>query len=47
MGARDASDAWDLRCQVREGLIGYLASQQPRSLPRQRLAVEGGTRALS
>ena len=47
MGARDASDAWDLRCQVREGLIAFLASRQPGSLPRQRLSVEGATRSLS
>jgi hypothetical protein len=36
MDARNSSDAWDLRCLVREGLIAYLRKNRPESLPRYR-----------
>jgi hypothetical protein len=36
MDARNSSDAWDLRCLVREGLIAYLQKNRPESLPRYR-----------
>ena len=36
MGARDASDAWDLRCHVREELVGYLQREFPQALHRLR-----------
>jgi small-conductance mechanosensitive channel len=36
MDARNSSDAWDLRCLVREGLIDYLLKNHPQSLPRFR-----------
>jgi small-conductance mechanosensitive channel len=36
MDARNSSDAWDLRCLVREGLIEYLKQNHPESLPRYR-----------
>jgi hypothetical protein len=36
MDARNSSDAWDLRCLVREGLIDYLQKKYPGSLPRYR-----------
>ena len=36
MDARNASDAWDLRCLVREGLIDYLSKNHPQCLPRYR-----------
>ncbi len=36
MDARDSSDAWDLRCLVREKLIAYLQENHPESLPRYR-----------
>jgi small-conductance mechanosensitive channel len=36
MDARNSSDAWDLRCLVREKLIGYLQKNHPESLPRYR-----------
>ncbi|WP_406209898.1 mechanosensitive ion channel family protein [Kitasatospora sp. NBC_01560] len=39
MTARDASDAFDLRCWVREELIGYLRAEHPYALPR--VAVTG------
>lgn len=36
MSAKDASAAWDLRCEVREGLIRFLQANYPESLPRRR-----------
>lgn len=46
MGARNSSDAWDLRCTVREQLVAFLQSEYPDSLPRLRaeLAEEAGGR---
>jgi len=40
MDARNSSDAWDLRCLVREKLIGFLQKNYPGSLPRYRGAFE-------
>ena len=34
--ARSASDAFDLRCELREKLIAYLQAELPGSLPRRR-----------
>ncbi|HUN86199.1 MAG TPA: mechanosensitive ion channel family protein [Terracidiphilus sp.] len=34
--ARNSSDAWDLRCLVREKLLAYLQKNHPGSLPRYR-----------
>lgn len=39
--AADASAAWDLRCQVREQLVGYLQREHPGALPRLRAVVSG------
>ena len=36
--ARDASQAWDLRCEVREKLIDYLRERHPGSLPQVRVS---------
>lgn len=36
MDARDSGNAWDLRCYVREKLIGYLQEKYPHSLPKIR-----------
>jgi small-conductance mechanosensitive channel len=36
MSARDASDAWDLRCHVREKLIEYVRTRYPAALPKVR-----------
>jgi small-conductance mechanosensitive channel len=36
MDARDSSQAWDLRCLVREKLIQFLQQRHPQSLPRYR-----------
>ena len=41
--AADAGRAFDLRCAVREKLIGHIAAEMPEALPRHRLAPgEGG-----
>lgn len=37
MSARDASTAWELRCDVREALLAWLVANQPTALPRHRL----------
>lgn len=39
--ARNSSDAWDLRCLVREKLIAYLQQNYPGSLPRYRGELAG------
>lgn len=36
MSAGNSPDAWELRCEVREQLIGYLQRRHPSSLPRIR-----------
>jgi small-conductance mechanosensitive channel len=36
MSAADASQLWDLRCAVREQLLGFLQREHPSSLPRLR-----------
>jgi small-conductance mechanosensitive channel len=43
MDARNSSDAWDLRCLVREKLIDFIQKNYPGSLPRYRgeLEMEG------
>jgi small-conductance mechanosensitive channel len=38
LSARNSSEAFDLRCDVREALLVYLRRQQPDALPRIRLA---------
>jgi small-conductance mechanosensitive channel len=40
MSAADSSKAWDLRCQIREQLIGFLQENYPESLPRLRAELE-------
>ena len=39
MSAKNASDAWDLRCHIREKLIEFLQKNYPTSLPRLRAQV--------
>jgi len=36
VSARDGGAAWDLRCEIREGLIGFLQREYPEALPRFR-----------
>ncbi|MGC9198103.1 MAG: mechanosensitive ion channel family protein [Acidobacteriaceae bacterium] len=40
MDARNSSEAWDLRCYVREKLVDFLQKNYPGSLPRYRADVE-------
>lgn len=40
MDVRSSSDAWDLRCLVREKLIGFMQKNHPASLPRYRGEVD-------
>ena len=40
MSGEDSGKAWELRCEVREKLIGYLQEKHPGSLPRLRLDSE-------
>ena len=39
--AADASAAWELRCDLREALIGWLNENHPESLPRVRAELDG------
>jgi len=41
MSARNSPDAWDLRCQIREGLITFIQENYPESLPRARAEIAG------
>jgi len=41
VSARNSSDAWDLRCLVREQLIRFLQEHYPEALPRQRAEIAG------
>jgi small-conductance mechanosensitive channel len=43
VSARNAGDAFNLRCLVREQLIAFLQSEHPHALPRQRTEVAGST----
>jgi hypothetical protein len=36
MSAADSGLAWDLRCEVREGLLNFVQQHYPRCLPRER-----------
>ncbi|MFP4425318.1 MAG: mechanosensitive ion channel family protein [Spirochaetaceae bacterium] len=40
VSAKDSPTTWDLRCYLRERLINYLRSEQPRALPRRRHAID-------
>ncbi|MFW6180998.1 MAG: mechanosensitive ion channel family protein, partial [Spirochaetota bacterium] len=40
MSARNSSDAWNLRCEVREKLLAFVQTNYPRSLPRFRAELE-------
>ncbi|MBB3349196.1 mechanosensitive ion channel family protein [Sphingomonas sp. BK069] len=46
MTARDASTAFDLRCDVREALLAYIRAEMPEALLRRRVLVEGETAAV-
>ncbi|MFC8303233.1 mechanosensitive ion channel family protein [Specibacter sp. NPDC057265] len=36
VSATDSGELWDLRCLIRESLVGFIQTIQPASLPRQR-----------
>jgi hypothetical protein len=40
VSAGDSSNAWDLRCYVREELLKFIQQHHPESLPRVRLEME-------
>jgi len=42
MSATDSSILWDLRCEVREGLIAFLQAHYPEHLPRMRAELVAG-----
>ena len=42
VSARNSSEAWDLRCLVREQMIAFLQAEYPHALPKQRLELEPG-----
>ncbi len=41
VSARNSGEIWDLRCLVREKLIGFLQAEYPGALPRQRTETAG------
>lgn len=41
MSARNATLAWDLRCEVREAMVVWLQETHPEALPRVRAEIEG------
>lgn len=45
MSAKDSSDQWELRCEVREKMMTWLQQNHPEALPRTRVAVEAGAGA--
>lgn len=47
MTARDASQAFDLRCDVREGMLAFLRQEMPEALIRQRLVMEPAPETFS
>lgn len=47
VSAEDAPTAWNLRCEVREGLIDFLRREHPEALPVRRLERGGADEALS
>ncbi|MBW4024197.1 MAG: mechanosensitive ion channel family protein [Proteobacteria bacterium] len=48
VSARNAPQAWDLRCEVREKLIAFIQAEYPHALPRTRVEMErvGGDDAM-
>jgi small-conductance mechanosensitive channel len=40
VSASDASLAWDLRCEIREKLVGFIQQEYPESLPRFRASLD-------
>lgn len=47
VSAADSSAQWDLRCEVRQGVLEFLQKEHPEALPRTRVAWEDGTVKVS
>ncbi|MBB5077939.1 mechanosensitive ion channel family protein [Nonomuraea endophytica] len=47
MSAADSASAWDLKCDVREHLVGYVRENHPESLPRFRVDLPTGPQPTS
>lgn len=47
VSAKDASAAWDLRCDVREKLIAFIQTHYPQALPQTRINLDHVPPALS
>ena len=45
VSAKDGGSAWDLRCEVREKLVRFLADNYPETLPRIRAELDGQDKA--
>ncbi|MBS3803824.1 MAG: mechanosensitive ion channel [Oleiphilaceae bacterium] len=43
MSAPDSSQAWDLRCAIREGLVSFVQENYPQYLPRMRAQMLGAS----
>jgi len=41
MSAANSPAAWDLRCEVREGLLRFLQEKYPHAMPRTRVEIDG------
>jgi small-conductance mechanosensitive channel len=46
VSARNAAQLWDLRCEVREKLIGFLQAEYPQTLPRERFEAAADSSCL-
>jgi small-conductance mechanosensitive channel len=40
VSAANSGDGWDLRCELREALLGFLGERYPQALPRVRIEME-------
>jgi small-conductance mechanosensitive channel len=47
VSAHNASQAFDLRCEVREKMLAFLGAEHPEALPRERLAPATGGQAAT
>jgi hypothetical protein len=47
LSARNAPQAFDLRCEVREAVLSFIRSEMPEALPRNRAMLEGEASGLT
>ncbi|MFO8043506.1 MAG: mechanosensitive ion channel family protein [Alkalispirochaeta sp.] len=45
VSASSSPRAWDLRCEIREGLVTWIKEHYPDSLPRERMRIKGSIQA--